>query len=75
MRKSDIICLLDSTFGADERIRESLPVRYLISIRDGRYHVYETGDLRHPDPDIFSIGSYPIGESSPKEFLEWFVND
>ena len=74
MRKSDINCVLDSSFGPEFGIRESLPVRYLIASRDGCYEVFETGDLRYHDPDIFSCGLYPIGEASPKEFLDWFLS-
>lgn len=74
MKKSDINCVLDSAFGADTRIQESLPMRYLIAEKDGWFYLYETSDLRYFDPAIVLVGRYPIGNDTPASFLDWFVN-
>lgn len=75
MKKSDIPCLLDEVFGAQVGVRESRPVRYLVASKgDDCYEVFETGDLTYYDPQVHSLGSYPVNEDSPKEFLDWFVN-
>lgn len=74
MKKSDISCVLDSAYGADTRIQESLPMRYLVAEENGWYHLFETSDLRYFDPAIVRVGLYPMGNDTPASFLDWFVN-
>lgn len=75
MKKSDLTnCVLDSNFGPDSNVRESLPMRYLISEENGWYHLFETSDMRYFDPAIVRVGLYPMGNDTPASFLEWFIN-